>query len=311
MRRLFDAAAVVLSLAAVSACGAASPTSPEPLTPVVPAQPSLPGSLPGIWTGFLLASDCDFRGCQPARTRPFVLRVTTAGSGFAGSFELPIDQGRWEFVIDLTGTVQGDGSVLFTGALGRDDRTFEVRRLVVRHDPSTGLAGTIDLRRLFAPQANSTATTIEGEIASAWHQPLSSNLSGEWSGVATIRSCSGDCRGSRSVGNDVRLTAALVSSGAALTGQVSVAPLAGCGGGGCWVPISGFGAPNVLFSSPQVVPPSAPDEPKQLESFTGSVDGLGRLHGSFVFTFSDSIAIAPFLISARLECELIWLTRTR
>ena len=297
-------------LAAVSACGAASPTSPVPLTPVIPVQPSLPGSLPGIWTGFLHASDCTFAGCEAPETKPFVLRITTGGPGFVASFELPSAQDRWEFVVDLNGTLQADGSVLFTGSLARDSNmTVEIRRLSVRYDAATGLTGTIDLRRLF--RSNVTNSSIEGEIASAWHQPFSSNLSGEWNGMAIIRACSGDCRGSRGVGNDVRLSMVLVSSGAALGGQAETSPLTGCGAGGCWVPISGFGPPDVSFSSPQIVSASAPDEPRQLETFTGSADGLGRLHGRFVFTYSDRIAIAPFLISARLECDVLWLTRKR
>lgn len=308
VRRVLASVAALSLLLCSAACGASSPTAPEPLVPVVPAPRSLPGSLPGVWTGFLTASDCDFTGCRAPQTKGFVLRIAANGAGFIGSFELPTSDDRWEFVIDLTGAAEGDGSVAFTGALGLRTRTIEMRRLVVRYDGVNGLSGTIDVRRFFPPGA--TNNSIEGTIASAWHQPLSTSVSGDWSGLGVVRTCSGPCRGSIDVNQDVRLTLSLSAAGGAISGEAALTTLTGCGGS-CGVPVTGTAGADVSFSSQLFAPPSSPDEARQIESFTASMDALGRLHGRFLFTFVDRIAIAPFLNAYRIEGETLWLTRTR
>jgi hypothetical protein len=309
---LMPRAAAALALAAAcvtsSTCGSSSPASPS-ATPT-PSSPSLPTALPGVWRGNLRVVNCysTFSICDAEQTMPFVLRVTAGGPGFIGAFEL--EAPLYNAIIEVTGQSQADGAVLLTGSRGRtpsNSATFDLRRLLVRVDGAAGLTGDIDLRTFVTGSERS----LIGQVTSASYQPIApsgENVSGNWSGLAVIRSCSGYCPGHQTVGSPIRVSMVLGQSGSTVDGQLQLSNFS-CSS--CWLPLNGRLADSRLTLSSPTVSRTATsgDRSLHLESFEASLDPLYRLAGVFVYASDSRIAISPFDVSYRFECEILWLKR--
>jgi len=54
---------------------------------------------------------------------------------------------------------------------------------------------------------------------------------------------------------------------------------------------------------------NAGDRTLHLESFDASLDQIHRLAGRFVYASDSRIAVSPFDVSYRFECEILWLKR--
>ena len=308
MRRAVGALALATACATSSTCGSSSPTSP---TEAPTANPTLPSALSGVWRGNLRVVNCyvTFSICDAEQTMPFVLRVTAGGPGFIGAFELDAPQYPAS-IIDVTGQSQPDGAVLLTGSRGRipgNTATLDLRRLLVKVDGASGLTGEIDLR-LFV---TGSERSLIGRVTSASYQPFApsgENVAGNWSGVAAIRSCSGYCLGSQSVGQSIRLSMVLGQSGTTVDGQLQLSNF-WCVN--CWLPLSGrLTGTGLTLSSPVVTrSPVFGDQKLHLETFEASLDQLHRLVGQFVYAADTRIAVSPFDVSYRLDCEILWLKR--
>lgn len=247
--------------------------------------------------------------CDPPTTIQFVLRATAGGPGYIGAFEAEAIGSN--NIMDVTGAPQPDGSVIFSGTRGGipgNSTTLELRRLLVRPDGAAGLTGDVDLWIL----SGSYKQHLSGSVLSASYQPLVSlpgqSVSGTWTGLAVIRACSGYCPLYQDPGDGVRISMVLGQNGGSLSGNVQFTVFS-CGG--CWLPITGSASgAQVSLSSPLVTRTSAyGDRTLHLESFDGTVDDLGRISGRFVYASDSRIAIAPFDVSYRLECEILWLKR--
>lgn len=301
MRGAIRLAIIVVSAAAAVSCGSASPTQPSTGTPL-PVE-SAPGALPGLWNGFLMASRCPNGICAPAELIPFVLRVAAQGAGFTGSLEIAEGSQRW-LVVDVSGAAQPDGSVSFTGTRGpvvSDQSHVEVRQFVVSVSRESGLTGTVDVRKFFA----SFTTSIEGRVASAAYRPLVPTFEGRWLGRAVIRRCTGYCPIYQDAGDDDEIRLVIGQSGQALAGQIAVGT-SGCVQ--CWLPVTGrIELGGLTLTSDRIVVSST--DAYQLQSFSGSLDPVGRITGRFTFEGKDRIAISPFDITFTLEYEILWLTR--
>lgn len=236
----------------------------------------------------------------------FVLRVAAGGPGYLGTFETD-EAFPSSVVISVIGESQPDGSVLFIGSHGVSrDVAFSVQRLLVKLDGGAGLSGDMELRQL----VTGTERRTTGTVLSASYQPLlpqaGTNLSGTWSGVSIIRGCSGHCPSFRTVGQQVRVSLAIGQSGNTVNGQMQLS-IFSCSG--CWVPFSGSMSDGRLALSGPVISRDSPsgDRTLHLESLEGSLDYIGRLVGGFVYESDSRIAISPFNVSYRLECEILWL----
>ena len=244
--------------------------------------------------------------CETPRTIPFLLRVAAAGSGFTGDFELH-GTTAVDVVMDVTGVMRPDGYVLFTGtraAIPDDLVRTDLRELLVRTDPLTGLTGHIDLHQA-APQD----ATLTGDVTSASFEPFdaaSPQMSGTWSGEAILRACSGFCPSYRN--QTLGISLALGQSGTDLSGQVQLSIFEP---GDDWLSIHGAASGNSLsLSSNRIVLTSnAGDRARLLAALTGTIDTLGRIAGGFTYAADGRIAIEPFNVSYRLQCEILWLTR--
>jgi hypothetical protein len=297
-----------LVILASSGC-ADSPVAPSS-TPF--SQP--PAALAGSWAGLLRITDCvHVGGCSPGATYGFVLRVASAGAGYVGAIEIA-DVSYAGINVDLMGIPQADGSIAFTGSRAPSEHPFDdgrvavdVTRFVVKANSLTGLVGSIEYtKRYFEPY--SYAATI----LSAGVQPLttigSGPFGGKWSGMAIIRSCSGYCPLYQDPGDVFALQLVLGQAGDAIDGRFQFS-VARCGG--CWLNVSGtVTSPVLSLSSARIIAPAGVnDRTMQLESFSGSLDDLGRIHGRFVYSADSYVYVPPFNISYRLECEILWLTR--
>jgi hypothetical protein len=308
MRRPLSFALVVLATACL-ACSRTSPVTPTPTSPST--GPSLPTTLAGTWRGYLIATECfSATDCGEPRTVSFLLRVVQDGSGWRGTLELTQNAFAMAVVMDVVGTAQADGAVLFTGQrapLPSDAYRVELARLVVHVDSGAGLSGEIDLSKF--PQFNSPDRRLTGRVASATYEPLSTDgaLSGTWTGHALVRVCSGYCPLYQDAGDEITFTIVLGQSGAAVTGRMSTS-VVGCES--CWLPVTGtVSGARVLLSSERIAPAGSGGRTVHLERFEGTLDALGRLAGQFVYEAQDQIAVKPFDVSSRLECEILWLAR--
>jgi hypothetical protein len=286
-------------------------------SPVAPSSipfSQTPAPLAGSWAGLLRITDCVHAGgCTPGATYGFVLRVASAGTGYVGAIEIA-DVSYAGINVDLTGMPQADGSVAFTGSRAPSDHPFDdgrvavdVTRFVVKVDSLTGLVGSIEYTKgYFEPYS------FAARILSAGVQPLTTTVSrpfeGRWSGMAVIRSCSGYCPLYRDPGDAFALQLVLGQAGDAVNGRGQFS-VASCGG--CWLTIGGavVSSKVSLSSVRSDAPPGVNDRTMQLESFSGSRDDLGRIHGRFVYSADSYVYVPPFDISYRLECEILWLTR--
>ena len=297
-----------------SACGARdTPAAPSPIE-VPPPAVSLPVTLAGAWHGYLKGAECVAAlPCNPERTLPFTLRVLAAADGYRATFELPAESaGQMKVIMDVVGRPDADRLVVFSGSRGpidSDGYHVELRRLAVRIEPASGLTGEIDLQKW--PTANLSARSLRGEITSASYRPLSPagspSMNGTWRGRAVIRGCEGHCPIYQDAGDEMTVVLALGQVGQTVSGHMQTG-VVGCSS--CWLPVSGsVAAGTPSLSSQPFAPPGAAGRQLQLEGFEAALDEFARLAGRFVIAATDRIAIAPFDVLARLDCEFTWLQR--
>jgi hypothetical protein len=294
-----------------TACGAKPPTAPQPVTaqdtPVASA-PSIPTSYAGVWHAYLQAIDCLTPDtCNAPVTTPFVLRIAALGADFTASFEITTES-TGSVVLTLSGSPQADGSLLFTGTRGpiesNVNTSFNVRRLSVKTGVS-GLTGDVDVLRTGA-----VSRTLKGAITSASYQPFTSlsgqSFSGNWSGYAIIRTCSGFCPIFRDPGDLIGINLTFAQSGNQITGSIREPE-----GYTNWVPLAGsVGGTSVSVTS-QTTQMTGGGQVTTftLEQFNGTPDALGRLSGTLTYSETAHIAISPFNVSYRLGLEILWLKR--
>ncbi len=302
------------ALLAAACNGRDTPGGPSPLpSEPLPTTP-LPSTIVGVWHGYLKGTECvGALPCSAERTMPFVLRVVEDGAGYRATFELPVESaGQMKVIMDVVGRTEADGVAVFSGSRGpidSDGYHVELRRLSIRIDPASGLTGAIDLQKW--PTANLSARSLRGPITSASYQPLSPAagppLDGTWRGRAVIRACDGYCPIYQDEGDDVPVVVVVGQAGQIVIGHVQ--PLVnGCAT--CWIPVSGIASGQTMWlSSEPHVPPASVGRRFQIESFEATADALGRLAGRFVIAVNNQIAVAPFDVFSRLDCEFTWLQR--
>ncbi|HET7618766.1 MAG TPA: hypothetical protein VFK20_09685 [Vicinamibacterales bacterium] len=262
-----------------------------------------------MWSGYVGVSLCRGASCSSPQTTPFVLSVAGTGGSFRGSLEFqPFGD---DVAVDVSGSAQPDGAVLFASthhATAYDARTVTVRRLLVRTDPVAGLTGDLDMR------LSGETSDVRGTVTSASFQPLSAfaaqGVSGSWHGLAIIRQCAGDCPSYRDAGDIVRIALVVGQAGEGANGQVQLSIFEG---EPQWLDVHGTASQTTFsFASDRVaLSSSCCDRMRFLQTFKGSLDDLGRIDGTFTYAADGRIAIKPYNISYRLECEVLWLVRDR
>lgn len=238
-----------------------------------------------------------------------MLRIAASGSEYVGALETNRPDYH-DLSINLTGQRQPDGAVLFTGrrgAIPSDAFVAEVRKLLVKLDPVTGLSGEIDLRRVHA----TSRVSLEGAVRTASYESFAETemrgLSGRWSGIALITACSGYCPVFQRAGTDIEVALVLAQGGEALGGQAQISDSVGCNS--CWLPIAGTWSDAALsFTSPRVVGSFAT---LHLQTFAGSLDRLGRIRGDFTYRIEARKQNPPEPTATRLEARIRWLKRDR
>jgi hypothetical protein len=312
MRRHGVAVVLLSGVVALPACSENRGPAPSPTPfPAPDPGPVTPLTLSGVWHGYLRAAEClSSRPCDEERTIPFVLRALADNADYVASFELEEGAREMDVIMDVRGVPQSDGTVLFTGQrspLDIDSYRVELRRLAVRIDPSTGLTGEIDLWKF--PTFSGPDRQLRGRVTSATYQPhapaAGQSVAGAWSGRVVIRSCSDYCPSYQDVGDELRLSLVLGQTNGSITGQMQLG-VSGCSN--CWLPVAGTQSGQaVSLSSDRFVPSSG--RALHLERFDATLDALGRLAGRFVHAVNDRIAVSPFDVFSRLECEILWLKR--
>jgi hypothetical protein len=312
MRRQAFVLLVVIAALATAACGSSSsPVAPStqtqtiPPPPGPPGPPPFPGSLTGVWSGHFLASECRSNGCDSPRTIPFVLRLLESGAGYEGVLETNRPD-YYDLSMSITGVVQPDGAVLFTGhrsGIESDRFVWDLTRLLVRLDGSTGLSGDIDLRRSH-PSAG--RESLEGKVRSASYQSLAAlqalGVSGRWSGVAVMTSCSGYCPSYQQVGDDMEIAFALGASGSAVSGSAMVADSIGCPS--CWIAVAGSTSGTSLTLA------SIDTTAKvRLLGFEGALDRFGRIKGTFRYRIEDTVYRPERKVTQVFDARIRWLKR--
>jgi len=278
MRRLIVAASFVLA-----ACGR-TPSAPS-TTPSAPLTPVAAADFSGLWTGsFRLTSCAGDRHCGilMGTTRTFTLRLRQSGSQVQGLFTQSI------YAADVAGEVLKDGTVLVSGsapAANTMDGSMRVTGLALRATPTRALEGTVAYET--EPSAPAIGvefrTTISGDVVSITRsdlQTFAAAVDGTWSGRFAVRSCVPPARslycypyGDQEM---VNLELSLTRSGDAVTGTF--------GSGSNRVPVSGrISGSSISLSGESLV--SGGTTVIRVSAWNGSVDGFGRMRGTFRFDF--------------------------
>lgn len=280
----------------IAGCGTAAPTAPQAAVTTVA---TIPSNIAGVWHGYVTGTACLDKFCQPASMYPFTLRVAPGGAGWTGSVEIREVFSTTTVSIDVSGTAQPDGSVLFSGSRNPVfHKNVKINRLRVKTDPSAGLVGDFDLVDSTTSAIISQTSTLSGAVVSASYQPIdTASISGAWEGAATMRSCQAGCANENVAGLDEQMYLLIGANGVAsvtVTGSVE------------WLPLNGvLGAATFSGASPLV---QYTQESRQIEQFSVSVDNLGRISsGSFVVSGVRNIGgvLSPF----RWTMEVLWLAR--
>jgi hypothetical protein len=188
--------AVIVAAVAIAgfACGASdssrSPTAPTRAEPL---------ALSGTWTGFIKLVSCPSSpSCDGYHTNlaPFMLMIEESQGTWRGTVEVRVPL---PFKLDLTGTRQSDGTVLFSGATVSPTVTqprATISALRVEADSQRGITGSIDYTwRDIGQSARDQPFT--GEIPSASRgatlppDDAATLAGGTWTGEIRFDGCSG------------------------------------------------------------------------------------------------------------------------
>lgn len=172
---------------AAACAGQDGPTSPDPLPDTL-----FSGSLEGTWRGYAQPTECAGAPCGDDDPWAFVLSAARAADGsFIAALELKPPFG-WE--IELTGTPQSDGAVLFSGVRDYNaaDPASHSQILIsgrVGADPAAGLGGSVEMTSVYGKDRR----TSTFRILSASYEPTNLSTPGRWRGYAMQRTCTGSC----------------------------------------------------------------------------------------------------------------------
>ena len=216
---------------------------------------------------------------------PFLLSAAEAGGGYIAALQL---KQPFEADIELTGTRQTDGAVLFAGVRERNTMSppidyARVAALRVGTHAASGLSGTIEVERTY--DGNRFTWTLQ--ILSASREPLDLAPAGRWRGYAVQRSCTGHC--AASTRGDAELSLTLWQTGTGVAGTLNES----LGGGGSALPMTGTLAGAFVAMSGG----SAPGTPlRRIETFELTMNALGRFSGRL----TASVATTRYNAATRL-----------
>ncbi|HKY22571.1 MAG TPA: hypothetical protein VJM31_15265 [Vicinamibacterales bacterium] len=315
-----------VSLALIGvACGSSSTNVPSPTSPTLTLNPSPTDSAPalpsfqlaGIWTGFLKITEATGSAAYAiGATFPFTLRVAGGPQSYSGQFELARYPAQYVNV-GVAGGLRDDGFTMLSGSVTFGARHADVSELMVRTDDTTGLNGTIR----FGQRGPGFNDRFKAQILSASLQPSSAfpggAMEGHWVGEALIKACSGLCASRGGSTREVELI--LKQSGSTLSGHGSVGGGNSSCSGPCWLPLAGSADGYAITSLTGRLTRELPadwsgDRLMVLSDFSATVDDLGRMRATFVYSTEgqyfqgDPNRDAPG--ATRLTMETVWLTRT-
>jgi hypothetical protein len=257
-----------------------------------------PPALAGSWAGAYRIDEC--LGCSSSSrldigdTRSYVLNLVDRGGGLVqGTLRLDYIASRSP-LIEVSGTVQPDGSVRLTGAyrpVSPEDPAppLDLPSFHVALHPASGLTGEAEYRVDHAWNYGTRRVTIMSGSRDA-PPPDRIDFAGRWEGRILIRSCMGDreCH-SWSVGKMPRFDLEISVGGGLVAGHGMISPAQAP------IPVAGrvegdrliVGADAVLdeFSKSDHPwpPPLIATQHWRIENFTASVDELDRLRGGFTY----------------------------
>lgn len=184
------ARAAVILVAALSAfgCGASTvPTSPGTATTVAPS----------VWVGSIEITSCTGNGFCRSGPQPFVLRLAADRSGWLQVDTNGVLNSGGEWSVHVTPTTLAGFTILQGSALGGQMPTLgsiDVSFRMPQGDPANG---TIQYTLSQQEDSYGARTTVVmlGRVAAARADTsaFGGRFQGDWRGVATWTSCSGDC----------------------------------------------------------------------------------------------------------------------
>lgn len=153
----------------------------------------------GVWQGELKYTSClGGRHCfaVTGSARPFVLRLHQIDRAVSGYFEVP----QLSLVVEVGGEVQDQGQLVIRGAAagGEAQSPVDLRRLEVRADGSSGLAGSLEYvlgSTYYRGELLSGVVTLAADIVSASRVASDDRLTsvtsfdGMWRGRFVVRAC--------------------------------------------------------------------------------------------------------------------------
>lgn len=273
----------ILALALfAAACGGGPADGLTPPTAPTPVVNDL--ALGSTWTVYLTLDSCvsNRNECptyESASLFELTLRTATVGQAFTA-----VVRSRVTWITDLpvllTGELQPDGSVRYRGRYQSDVvagafRDIDVQELTLSPDDRMGLKGSLVLvDAVQFSSGNFYTKTVRATVRSASRQPFAETsrvFQGVFDGFGTLRSCEGTCP-NRAVGSRITVSLRLTQSGSVVTGELGTIPVTGTTNGTA-VTLTGEwrGTLGQFDLGPTL---------SRLESFTGSIDALGRLTGT-------------------------------
>lgn len=254
------------------------PTAPPPVNAL---------SQGNTWTVYLSLDSCvSNRSECPTHGSASLMELTLRTATVSQELTAVV-QSRVSWITDLpvllTGQLQPDGAVRYRGRYQSDViagafRDLDVQELSLSPDDRVGLTGSLLLVDSVQFSSSSFFTkTVRATVRSASRQPFAETsrvFQGAFDGFGTLRSCDGTCP-NRSVGGRVTVSLRLTQSGTLVTGEFDNIPVTGTVNGTSVVLTGELSGTLNQYGMGTTV--------SRLESFTGSIDALGRLTGTARF----------------------------
>jgi len=237
-----------------------------------------------MWTGTYYTGCTGERHCglRIGTAQDFGLRLEQSGSRVHGLFT------QWEFAAELSGDVRDDGSVTLTGEApqaSEKDSGMTVSRIALHLSAERSIQGTIAYQTRLGIQFAefNPGMAAEGEIVSVRRDDLRSFaaiVDGKWTGRFAIRGCTPAGATRSCYPHEDReappLELTLVRSGDTLAGTFV--------DGAQRVPMTGRIIGNTMSLSGEAeMPVSGGASRLRIAGFTGTIDSLGRLTGTFTY----------------------------